>query len=132
MTEIKKITKIALLWYCVAGLLFAFFFLALTDFYAWGLMQWPYNDPFAFWSLGGTMLVLSLASLMAYFKKEWEEIKLFLELMLMWVTMMIIIDIIALALLGLPATPMMYMIVNIILLTFNLVLGIYCWMKQRS
>jgi len=132
VTEIKKITKIALLWYCVAGLLFAFFFLVLTDFYAWGLMQWPYNDYVAFWSLGGTMLVLSIASFMAYFKKEWEEIKLFFELMLMWVTMMIIMDIFTLALLGLPATPLMYMIVNIILLTFNLVLGIYCWIKQRG
>ena len=132
MTEIKKITKIALLWYGVAGLLFAFFYLVLTDFFAWGLMQWPYDDPVAFWGMGVSLLVLSIASFMAYFKKEWEEITLFFLIMMMWVFCMIIMDIIIVSLLGLPETPMMFMILNIVLLTFNLVLGIYSWMKQRS
>ena len=132
MTEIKKITKITLLWYGVAGSLFAFSYLVLTDFFAWGLMQWPYNDPVSFWGMGISLLVLSIASFMAYFKKEWEEIKLFFVIMLMWVFCMIIMDIIVVTLLGIPETPMMFMILNIVLLTFNFVLGIYCWMKQRS
>ena len=132
MTEIKKITKITLLWYGVAGILFAFFYIVLTDFYAWGLMQWPYNDPVSFWSLGGSLLILGITSLLAFFKKEWEEIKLFLLLMIMWVIYFIIMDIIAVVLLGLPDTPMLFMMTNIFLLSFNLVLGIICWIKQRS
>ena len=73
MTEIKKITKIALLWYTIAGLLFAFFYLVLTDLYV-ALIQWPYNDPVAFWSLGGTMLVLAIGYLMCFFRKEWDRV----------------------------------------------------------
>ena len=72
MTEIKKITKIALIWYGVAGILFAFVYLVLTDLYI-AIIQWPYNDPVMFWSLGGTLLILGIGYLMAFFRKEWEE-----------------------------------------------------------
>jgi len=131
MTEIKKITKIALLWYGVAGILFAFFYLVLTDLYV-TMIQWPYNDPVSFWSLGGTLLTIGIASLMASFKKEWEEIKLFFLFSMMWILYFIIMDIVSIALLGLPDMALMSQITNIILLTFNLVLGIFCIMKQRS
>ena len=132
MTEIKKITKITLLWFGIAGLLFAFMYLVITDFYAYTIMQWPYNDPVSFWSLGGSMLVLGITALMAIFKKEWEEIKLFFLFSMMWLAYMIIMDIIAVAILSLPETPLMSMITNIILLTFNLALATICWIKQRS
>ena len=132
MTEIKKITKITLLWYGVAGLLFAFMYLVISDFYFYTIVQWPYNDPVGFWISGGVMLVLGITALMAIFKKEWEEIKLFFLFSMMWLAYMIIMDIVAIAILSFPETTLMTMITNIILLTFNLVLGIICWVKQRS
>ena len=132
MTEIKKITKITLLWFGIAGLLFAFMYLVITDFYAYTIMQWPYNDPVSFWSLGGSMLVLGITSLMAIFKKEWEEIKLFFLFSMMWLAYMIIMNIVAIVILSFPETPLMTMVTNIILLTFNLVLASICWIKQRS
>jgi hypothetical protein len=132
LTEIKKITKITLLWYGVAGLLFAFMYLVISDFYFYTIVQWPYNDPVGFWISGGVMLVLGITALMAIFNKEWEEIKLFFLFSMMWLAYMIIMDIVAIAILSFPETPLMTMITNIILLTFNLVLGIICWVKQRS
>ena len=132
MTEIKKITKITLIWYGVAGLLFAFMYLVISDFYFYTIVQWPYYDPVGFWISGGIMLVLGITAIIAIFKKEWEEIKLFFLFSMMWLAYMIIMDIVAVAILSIPETPLMTMITNIILLTFNLVLGIICWMKQRS
>jgi len=132
MTEIKKITKITLTWYGVAGLLFAFMYLVISDFYFYTIVQWPYNDPVGFWISGGVMLVLGITSIIAIFKKEWEEIKLFFLFSMMWLAYMIIMNIVAVAILSIPETPLMTMITNIILLTFNLVLAIVCWMKQRS
>ena len=131
MTEIKKITKIALLWYGVAGILFAFMYLVLTDLYV-AMILWPYNDPVMFWSLGGTLLIIGIASIMAFFKKEWEEIKLFFLFSMMWLLYFIIMNIFTIVLLGLPDMALMNQTMNIILLTFNIVLGIICWMKQRS
>ena len=131
MTEIKKITKIALIWYGIAGILFAFIYLVLPDLYV-TMIQYPYNDPIMFWSLGGTMLVLGVASLIASFKKEWEEIKLFFLFSMMWILYFIIMNIFTIVLLVLPDMTLMNQVMNIVLLTFNLVLGIFCWMKQRS
>lgn len=130
MTEIKKITKIVLIYYGIAGLFFAFSYLVLTNFFAWQLMQWPYNDPVTFWSLGVSLLVLSIASFLAYFKKQWEEIKLYFEIMIMWIIGILIMNICIVALLNLAATPLIYMIFNISLMAFNLIVGLISWFKQ--
>ncbi len=132
MTEIQKLTKICLLLDVLAGFVFAFLYLVIPDIYVYDLTQWPFNDPMYFRLFGGTMLVLGIASLMAYFKKEWEEIKLFFELGLMWQLMVLILNIFELAMLPLPAMSLTNTIVNTFLVAFYLVLGIYCWMKQKG
>ena len=131
MTEIKKITKVALIWYTIAGFLFAFMFIVLTDF-TMNLMQWPYNDPINFWFQGGTMLVFAIMTLLALFMKEWEGIKLSFFLIIIWDIMVLIMDIVALAVLNFPETPFLMITTFIILLTFNLVIGLASWMTQRS
>jgi len=132
MTEIQKLTKISLLLDVLAGFVFAFLYLVIPDIYIYDLTQWPFNDPIYFRLFGGTLLVLGLASLMAYFKKEWEEVKLFYELALMWLGMVIIINIFELVMLPLPVMSLTNTLVNTILVAIYLILGIYCWMKQRG
>jgi len=132
VTEIQKLTKISLLLDVLAGFIFAFLYLVIPDIYIYDLTQWPFNDPIYFRLFGGTLLVLGLASLIAYFKKEWEEIKLLYELALMWLLMVIIINIFELVMLPLPVMSLTNTVVNTILVTIYLILGIYCWMKQRS
>ena len=131
MTEIQKLTKIFLLLDVLAGFVFAFLYLVIPDIFVI-LTQWPFNDPVYFRLFGGTMLVLGIASLMAYFKKEWEEVKLFFELALMLMVMVTIINIFELAMVSLPAMALTNSIANTILVAFYLILGIYCWMKQRG
>ena len=132
MTEIKKVTKIVLIYYGVAGLLFAFLYLVLTDFFAFQLMQWPTDDPVVFWSLGMTMLVIAIASILAVFKREWELIKLYFEFMLMWIIGAILMDIAILVVITLPEATLSMMIFNIVLLSFNLVIGLFSYIKQRG
>ncbi len=131
MTEIQKLTKIYLLLAVLAGFIFAFLYLVIPDIYIYSLTQWPFNDPIYFRMFGGTFLVFGLISLMAYFKKEWEEVKLFFELALMWILMVLIINIFELAMVSLPAVTFTNTIFNTILLSIYLLLGIYSWMKQR-
>ncbi len=132
MTEIQKLTKISLLLDILACFVFTFLYLVIPDIYIYDLTQWPFNDPIYFRLFGGTLLVLGLASIMAYFKKEWEEIKLFFELALMWLVMVIIINIFELVMLSLPVMSLTNTIVNTIIVAIYLILGIYCWMKQRG
>lgn len=131
MTEIKKITKIALLWYTIAGFFFAFMFIVLMDF-TMNLMQWPYDDPIDFWFQGGTMLVIAITTLLALFMKEWEKLKLFFFFVILWDIMVLIMDIVVAVVLNFPETPFLFIITFIILLTFNLVIGLVSWMTQRS
>lgn len=132
MTEIKKITKITLIWYGVAGILFALLYIVLTDFYIFGIMQWPHDDLVSLWLSGSTMLFMGIASLLAVFKKDWNEIKLFFLFAIMWLIGPIIINIVAITVLSFPETPRMSMMMNIVILLFNLVLGVISWIKQRS
>ena len=132
MTEIQKLTKIFLLLDVLAGFIFAFLYLVIPDIYVYDLTQWPFNDPVYFRFFGGTMLVLGLISLMAYFKKEWEEVKLFFELALMWLVMVLIINSLELAILSLPGIAFTNTVVNTIIVIIYLVLGIYCWVKQKG
>jgi hypothetical protein len=132
MTEIKKITKIVMIYYGVAGLLFAFLYLVLTDFFAFQVMQWPTGDPVPFWSLGMTMLVLAIASFLAVFKSEWEHIKLYFEIMLMWIIGTILMNIAILTVIALPDAALLQIVFDIILLSFNLVVGLFSYIKQRG
>ena len=132
MTEIQKFTKITLLIYAVGGFIFAFLYLVIPDIYIYGLTQWPFNDPVYFRMFGGTLLVLGLFALMAYFKKEWEEVKILFELALMWLIMVLIINILELALLSLPAMTFTNTIVNTIIVAIFSILGIYCCIKQKG
>ena len=132
MTEIQKLTKIYLLLAVLAGFVFAFLYLVIPDIYVYDLTQWPFNDPIYFRMFGGTFLVFGLISLMAYFKKEWEEVKLFFELALMWLVMVLIINSLELAILSLPGIAFTNTVVNTIIVIIYLVLGIYCWVKQKG
>ena len=132
MTEIQKLTKISLLLDVLAGFIFTFLYLVIPDIYIYGLTQWPFNDPVYFRMFGGTLLVLGLFALMAYFKKEWEEVKILFELALTWLIMVLIINILELALLSLPAMTFTNTIVNTIIVAIFSILGIYCCIKQKG
>jgi hypothetical protein len=121
-----------MIYYGVAGLLFAFLYLVLTDFFAFQVMQWPTGDPVPFWSLGMAMLVIAIASFLAVFKQEWEPIKLYFEFMLMWIIGAIFMDIAILVVITLPKAALSMMIFNIVLLSFNLVIGLFSYIKQRG
>lgn len=132
MTEIQKLTKITLLLDALAGFIFAFLYLVIPDIFIYGLTQWPFNDPVYFRYFGGTLLLLGLVSLIAYFKKEWEEVKLFFEFALLFILMIVIMSSLELALLTLPVITFMNSLFSTILVIIYLVLGTYCWMKQRG
>ncbi|MBY9018121.1 MAG: hypothetical protein KGD66_04740 [Candidatus Lokiarchaeota archaeon] len=132
MTEIQKLTKITLLLDALAGFIFAFLYLVIPDIFIYGLTQWPFNDPVYFRYFGGTLLLLGLVSLIAYFKKEWEEVRLFFEFALLFILMIVIMSSLELALLTLPVIAFMNSLFSTILVIIYLVLGIYCWMKQRG
>jgi len=128
MTEIKKFTKIVIIYYGIAGALFAFLYLVFTDFQ---LLMWPWPDPVPFWAMGYTMLVLAIASFIALFRKEWEHFKSYFEIMLIWDLGAIFMDIAIVIVITIPEAGVPQMAMNFILLSFNLIIGLFSYIKQR-
>ncbi|MFX0059372.1 MAG: hypothetical protein ACFE85_06890 [Candidatus Hodarchaeota archaeon] len=134
MTEILKLTKYSLLLYTLGGLVFAILYLFVTDIYLYDLTAWPFVDPYYPRAFGGTLLILAIFSLLMYFKKEWEHIKLVYELALLWLIMVLVLNILELALLisALPILAITNTIINTIIVVVFLAIGLYCYMKQRG
>lgn len=128
MTEIKKTTKIVMVWYLVAGSIFTFMYLVLTEMQ---LSIWIYDDPLTFWTMGTTMLILTVATILAFFR-EWEEIELYWIIMALWMLGHIIIDICINTILPVTEVAFQNNVLNIFLLSLNVVLAIYCYITQKK
>jgi len=83
MVEITKRLKILLLINAIVGLIFAFLYLAISHIYL-SLTQWPFYDPYYSWSFGGTLLILSIFTLLAIKRTEWKQIRIIFELIIAW------------------------------------------------
>ena len=127
MTEIKKLTKIVLIWYMICGTLFVIMYLGLTEMQ---LSMWIYDDPLPFWTMGISMLVLTIATIIAFFR-EWEEIELYLIIMILWMVGHIIMNILIITVLPVTQTALLNNVMNISILSLNVALGIYCYITQK-
>ena len=134
MSEILKITRISLIMYTLGGLIFGVLYLFLTDIYLYTLADWPFVDPYYPRAFGGTLLVLGIFACLGYFKKEWEHLKLTYELSQTWLIVVLILNILELVFLSptLSILALTNTIINTIIVIFFLVIGIYCYLKQKG
>ena len=131
MTEIKKLTKIALI---VIAIVFFIFGVNLTFLYDMTLNPEGWTNPYfpRFW--GGLLFLSSLFAIVMLRKKEWEEIKLTFEFLLGLFIPVLITEIAGLAILGSTFEASMIQTGSgtIILESVLLTLGIVSYIKQRS
>ena len=92
MAEISKEAKIIILINMIVSFIFAFFFLGIPEIYA----SWTndaYFSPICWRQLGGTLLVLGIFGIIALIRKEWEQIRIFWELGIAFIILLVCIDI---------------------------------------
>lgn len=92
MTEISKEMKIIFLINAIASFLFAFFFLGIPEIYATWTNE-AYFSPICWRQIGGTLLIFGIFTLIALFRKEWEQLRLFYEFGIAFIIVLICIDI---------------------------------------
>jgi hypothetical protein len=96
MAEISKEAKIIILINMIASFIFAFFFLGIPEIYA----SWTndaYFSPISWRQLGGTLLILGIFAIIALIRKEWEQVRIFWEIGIAFLIVLISIDIWVLA-----------------------------------
>jgi len=130
MTEIKKLTKIALIvdaiiW-LIFGIMLMFFFDTTLNYEGW-------TNPLHVRAFGGIALVAFLFVIIMLRQKEWEKIKLLFICLISMCISVVIIEAVVLAAFAstfLPAT-VSQMILDLILNGGKNVLSIVAYIKQR-
>ena len=94
MVEISKQAKIIFWVNMIASFLYAFFFLGIPEIYR-DLTGTTIDvfSPVCWRQLGGTLLVIGIFALIALLRKEWEQIRIFWELGIAFLIMLLALDI---------------------------------------
>ena len=131
MTEIKKITKIALVYNAIVTFLFAILLILLTEFFLTPLTGW--TNPLSPRNFGGLCLLSAIFSVILLRKKEWEEIKLTYAFIFSFFTMTIPIELIVMGVLWstLSVAAISQTILNQILMISIFSLGVLSYYKQQ-
>lgn len=129
MVEISKGLKIVLIINAIIGLIFAFLYLAISQIYL-SLIQWPFYDPYYSWLFGGTLLIVSIFTLLAIKRAEWKQIRIIFELIIAWQIMILILNILSLILIPAPITSLINTWVSNFLLIILISANVYFYTKQ--
>lgn len=129
MTEIKKLTKIALI---VDAVIFLIFGTMLVFLYDMTLNTEGWTNPLHVRGFGGILYVAAFYAFIMLRKTEWEEIKLAYLFLFSLCIPVIIVEASVLAVLGSTflAATVSQMIFDLIIISGKLALGIVAYMKQ--
>ena len=136
MTEIKKITKISILAYGIVSLIFAIMLIFLLDFWITAVNMPTWLNEFHPRGFGGALLVVVFFALLVLFNKDWdwEKIKMAYVVVYTWLPINIIMEVsvTAIFLPTLSNELLTQIIMDVILMSILLVLGVYSYIKQRE
>ena len=136
MTEIKKITKISILAYGIVSLIFAIMLIFLLDFWIAAVNMPTWLNEFHPRGFGGALLVVVFFALLVLFNKDWdwEKIKVAYVVVYTWLPINIIMEVsvTAIFLPTLSNELLSQIIMDVILMSILLVLGVYSYIKQRE
>ena len=131
MTEIKKITKIALVANAIVTFIFSILLIFLVELFITPLTGW--TNPLSPRNFGGICLLSAIFSIILLRKKEWEEIKLTFAFIFSFFLLTIPIELIVTVVYAptLSAAAISQSILNQILMCSLLTLGILSYIKQE-
>ena len=129
MTEIKKLTKIALI---VDAVIFLIFGTMQVFLYDMTLNYEGWTDPFHVRAFGGILYVAAFYAVIMLLKKDWEEIKLAYLFLFSLCVPVIIVEAALLGVLGstFMAATVSQMIFDLIIICAKLALGIVAYLRQ--
>ncbi|TFG27226.1 hypothetical protein EU527_18780 [Candidatus Thorarchaeota archaeon] len=129
MTEIKKLTKIALI---VEAVIFLIFGTMQVFLYDMTLNTEGWTNPFHVRAFGGILYVAALFAIIMLRKTEWEEIKLAYIFLFSLCFPVLIVEAAILAVLGstFMAATVSQMIFDLIIISGKVALGIVAYFRQ--
>lgn len=129
MAEVTKEVKIVLIIDAIAALIFTFLYLVIPEIYA-SLIDPIVFDPYYWRAFGGTLLVLAIMALIALKRAEGEQVKLMIEIMILWSIVILTLNIWELIVLPLSPTYTETTWFNSILLIVLIILNSYFYNRD--
>jgi hypothetical protein len=131
MREISKDMKINLLVISIAFLGFAFMYLAITELYLdW--IDWPYDDPYYFRAFGMVLLVLGVFGLISIYRNDWNQAKVYLEILMTWSVLIVIANFVELTILPLTVGAVATTWADTIILLVLIGTTFYFYFKEKK
>ena len=131
MAELSKEVKIVFIINVILAFIYAFLFLVIPDTYA-QVTEMAIYDPISVRQIGAIMLILGIGGVLAIKRDDLEKAKLFWEIGIIWLILMLIIGIWAVfAFPGTAAAQVDTWIGNIILIVLT-VLNIYVYFRETK
>ncbi|TFG22648.1 MAG: hypothetical protein EU532_14220 [Promethearchaeota archaeon] len=131
MVEISKETKIVLIIDGVASFLFMILYLIIPELYA-SMVDPLVFDPYYWRAFGGTLLALFILVLIALKRAEWEQVKVVIELAIIWSSIILILNIWELIALPISPTYIETTIVDSILLVVLIILNAFIYYREQK
>jgi len=136
MTEIKKFTKISILAYGIVCLIFAVMLIFFLDLWLVAVNMPTWLNEFHPRGFGGALLVVVIFAILVLVNKDWdwEKIKVAYVVVYTWLPINIIMEVsvTAIFLPTLSNELVSQIIMDTILMSILLVLGVYSYIKQRE
>lgn len=129
MTEISKRMKLLLIINTIAAFIYGFLYLAIPEILA-DLNDPTYYDPH-FWRLwGGLCIVFGIFGILMIKRAEWEEIKILIEFVIIWLIMTNIINIATMFIIHRSAVNFASELFDIILISALIVANTYLYLQE--
>jgi len=136
MTEIQKITKISILAYGIVCLIFAVLLIFFLDFWIAMVNMPTWLNQYHPRGFGGALLVVVFFALLVLLNKDWdwEKIKVAYLVVYLWLPINLIMEISVTAIYfpTLSIQLLFQAIMDVILMSILLALGVYSYIKQRG
>jgi hypothetical protein len=131
MAEISKEMKIILIIDAIASFIFMILYLIIPELYA-NMVDPLVFDPYYWRAFGGTLLALFIISLIAFKRAEWEQVKVVIELAIIWSSIILILNIWELIALPISPTYIETTITDSIVLIVLIILNAFFYYREQK
>jgi len=131
MVEISKNMKIMLVVDAIAGFIYGIFYMIIPELY-FVIKDSTNFDP-QFWRLwGGTCFAFGIFCLIAIRRAEWENVKILVELGILWLILAVIVNFITIATVPLSITAYASQWFDNVVIIILIVANTYLYLKESS
>ena len=131
MAEMSKEMKFVLLANVVVAFIYGFLDLIIPDIY-YTLIDAPAFDIHTWRIVGGSFIVLGIFGIIAILRADWDQVKIALEIGIVYEILLFILDIVAFITITSSATWFISQVIATIITIVLVVVNIYFYLRERK